>query len=162
MACLLLAAGAAFGADTPPAATAATIRPIVKSVAERCFEGVRNGLDMNVADFAAQFAVQKQSDEVGHVAGMRTVDSLPIGFLNASSFRHEYYCQLSFGTQDSPAGELRAVMVEVIGALDGLSEKSANHWIVPKHGKLRGVDVSIEIDPRGLILLTIKTLGGHS
>jgi len=138
------------------------VRPLVTSVANTCVKGVLNGTDMNVEDFGAQFYAFRRIDIEGHVAQLRTFNSLPRAMLNASSFRREYYCELSFGTSDAPADELRAVMTEVIGGFDGVKATSDHTWRIQQKGKSKKADVSIEVDPRGLILLVIKTLGGHS
>lgn len=146
----------------PPATTAAAIRPLVKSVANVCVNGVLNGTDMDVAHFAPQFYSYRRSDEEGHVAQLRTFAALPRAMLNTASLRREYYCELSFGTDGSGAAEqLRAVMSEVIGGFNGASPVSDREWRIKQRGKSHKVQASIEVDPRGLILLVIKTQGGR-
>ena len=82
--------------------------------------------------------------------------------LNTASLRREYYCELSFGTDGSGAAEqLRAVMSEVIGGFNGASPVSDREWRIKQRGKSHKVQASIEVDPRGLILLVIKTQGGR-
>jgi hypothetical protein len=145
-----------------PPTTPASARPLVKSVLDVCVNGVLDGRDMNVEDFATQFYPFRRSDADGHVAQLRTFGALPRAMLNASSFRHEYYCELSFGTGDAPAEDLRVVMTDLIGGFSGVKATSDHDWRIQQKGKSKKAEVSIEIDPRGLILLVIKTLGGHS
>jgi len=146
----------------PPATSAAAIRPLVKSVADVCVNGVLNGTELDVAHFAPQFYSYRRSDKEGHVAQLRTFAALPRAMLNSASFRHEYYCELSFGTDGSgPVEQLRAVMAEVIGGFNGASTTSDREWRIKQRGKSHKVQASIEVDPRGLILLVIKTQGGH-
>lgn len=147
-------------AKSPPT-TAATIRPLVKSVAETCINGVLAGADMDVADFRAQFYPYRRADTEGHAAQLRTFGALPRAMLNTSSFRHEYYCEFSLGTGNAPAEELRAVMAEIIGGFPGVKAMSDNEWSIKQKGKSHQAQVSIEVDPRGLILMQLKTKGGH-
>ena len=144
-----------------PPTTPTAIRPLVQQVAEECVNGVLDGTDMNVGTFT-RFYPYRRVDDVGHVAQMRTYIVSPRAFLNASSFRKEFECELSFGTVDTPAEELRAVMVEVIGGFEGVAKKSDNEWHIKRSGKKHVAQVTTEVDPRGLVLLQIKTLGGHS
>jgi hypothetical protein len=146
----------------PPATTAAAIRPLVKSVADVCVNGVLNGTELDVAQFAPHFYSYRRGDKEGHAAQLRTFGALPRAMLNTASFRHEYYCELSFGTEGSgPVEQLRAVMAEVIGGFKGASPTSDREWRIRQRGKSHQVQASIEVDPRGLILLVIKTQGGH-
>ena len=145
---------------TAPPTTAEAIRPLVKSVADTCVKGVLDGADMDVGKFT-QFYAFRRVDTDGHTAQMRTFSALPRAMLNASSFRHEYYCEFSLGTEPASAAELRAVMTEVIGGFKGVSATSDREWSIKEKGKPHKVQASIEVDPRGLILLVIKTKGGH-
>ena len=146
-----------------PATTPASARPLVKSVAEICVNGVLDGADMDVEDFATQFYPFKQVEGDGRAASLRSFGSLPLALINASSFRKEYYCELSFGTGDGNASaeDLRAMMNEVIGGISGVKATSDHEWRVQRKGKSKKAAIAIEVDPRGLIALEIKTQGGH-
>ena len=148
---------------TSPATTPKSARPLVESVAQICVEGVLDGKDMKVEDFATQFYPYKSMDGDGHTASLRTFGSLPRAMINASSFRKEFYCELSMGAggANAPEEALRKMMSEVIGGLKGVKATSDHEWQVQRKGKSKKAAVSIEVDPRGLILLQIKTLGGH-
>jgi hypothetical protein len=150
-------------AKAPPT-TADGIRPLVTSIAQTCINGVLDGADMDPGDFGPQFYAHRRVDTDGHAAQMRTVGSLPRAMLNASSFRKEYYCELSLGTGDgnASADELRAVMAEIVGGFKGSSAISDQKWLIKQKGKSRKADVAVNVDPRGLIFLVIKTQGGHS
>ena len=147
----------------PPATTPTTMRPLVESVTETCVNGVLDARDMDVADFAALFYPYKEMHGDGHTASLRTFGSLPRAMVNASSFRKEFYCELSMGTGDgnAPAENLRGMMEDVIGKIAGVKPTSTNEWRVQRKGKSKKADISIEVDPRGLIALEIKTAGGH-
>jgi hypothetical protein len=138
-----------------------TIRPIVKSVADTCVNGVLNGSDLDGGNFGSQFYVYRHADTEGHAAQMRTFAALPRAMLNASSFKHEFYCEFSLGTSEATAEPLRAVMTGIVGGFNGVSATSDHEWRIRQKGKSHQANVSIEVDPRGLILLVIKTQGGH-
>jgi hypothetical protein len=147
-------------AKSPPS-TADAIRPLAKSVAETCVEGVLDGGELDVADFESRFYVYRRADTEGHAAQMRTFGALPRAMLNASSFQHEYYCEFSLGTGDATAPELHSAIAGVVGGFKGVSATSDHEWRIKQRGKSHQAQVTIETDPRGLILLVIKTQGGH-
>ena len=147
-------------AKAPPS-TAEAVRPLVKLVADTCINGALNGTDLDVARFGSQFYVYRRVDKTGHAAQMRTYGALPRAMLNASSFQKEFYCELSFGTDDTTAAPIRAAMTEVIGGLAGVSAVSDKEWRIEQKRKSHQAQASIEVDPRGLILLVVKTQGGH-
>jgi hypothetical protein len=144
-----------------PPSTVDSIRPLVKSVADTCVKGVLDGAELDVADFGPQFYVYRRADSEGHAAQMRTFGVLPRAMLNASSFQGEYYCEFSLGTGSASAEELRAAMTEAIGGFKGVSATSDHEWRIKQKKKSHQAQLSIEVDPRGLILLVIKTQGGH-
>ena len=146
-----------------PATTASSARPLAKSVTEICVNGVLDGADMNVEFFATQFYPYKRVDGEGRSAQLRSFGSLPRAMVNASSYRKEFYCELSMGAGDGNASaeELRAMLNEVIGEISGVKATSDHEWRVQRKGKSKKAALSIEVDPRGLIALEIKTLGGH-
>jgi hypothetical protein len=143
--------------EKAPPTTAATVRPLVQSVANTCVKGIMDGAELDVADFGAQFYPFRRVETEGHAAQMRSFGALPRAMLNASSFKKEFYCELSFGTDETNAAQIRAGMTEVIGALPGASATSDHEWLIKKKGKSRKAQVSIEVDPRGIILLVMKT-----
>lgn len=148
-------------AKSPPS-TADSIHPLVKSVADTCVNGVLNGTELDVAAFSPQFYAYRVVNKEGRAAQLRTFSSQPRAMMNTSSFRKEFYCELSFGTGDgASAEELRTVMTEVIGGFKGVSATSDREWRIKQKGKSHKVQATIEVDPRGLILLVIKTAGGH-
>lgn len=143
-----------------PPSTAAAVRPLVKSVADTCVRSVLDGAELDVGQFD-QFYVHRRVDTEGHAAQMRTFGSLPRAMLNTSSFQHEFYCEFSLGVGDAAAPELRAAMTEVIGGFKGVSATSDHEWRIKQKGKAHQALLAVEVDPRGVILLEIKTQGGH-
>lgn len=146
-------------AKSPPA-TATAVHPLVQAVTEQCVNGVLDGSDMSVDAFT-QFYPYRRSDIEGHVAQLRTYSAFPRAMLNASSFRKEFYCELALGTGTAPAQDLRAAMVAVLDGLAGVTRKSDQEWRVKRAGAKHTAQIKTEVDPRGLVLLQIKTLGGH-
>jgi hypothetical protein len=150
-------------AKSPPT-TAAVVRPLVKSVVDTCVNGVLSGTELDVAAFAPQFYAYRRvdKDKEGQAAQLRTFSAQPRAMMNVSSFRKEFYCEFSLGTGDgATADELRAVMTESIGSFKGVSATSDREWRIKQKGKSHQVQATIDVDPRGLILLVIKTQGGH-
>jgi hypothetical protein len=149
--------------SNPPPTTPASARPLVKSVAEICVNGVLEGADLDVRQFATQFYPYKRVDGEGRSASLRSFGSLPRAMVNTSSFRKEFYCELSMGTGEGNASaeDLRAMLIGAIGEISGVKATSDHEWRVQRKGKSKKAALSLEVDPRGLIALEIKTHGGH-